>query len=71
MGLWGQVQDLAGKDNDKSDALLRKYVLEAQRITSHQRDMRICAETTVIDGKTYQAGQAIVLMVVSHNLDCR
>ena len=62
------MQDLASKNNEKSDALLRKYVLEAQRMTSHQRNLRIVAETTVIGDKTLQAGQAVVLMIVSSSI---
>ena len=62
---WGQVQKFASQDNPAADRKIREYVLEAQRLTSSQRNLRICKRTTVVDGKTYQPGDALVCLFVS------
>lgn len=38
--------------------------MEAQRLTSSQRDVRVCVQTTVIDGTTLNKGDAAILLLV-------
>ena len=60
---WRRVQELADKSNSAKNERARRqanteiyeYVLEAQRLTSSQRNLRICAADTVIkNGDTEQ-----------------
>ncbi|KAI9671612.1 MAG: hypothetical protein M1829_004617 [Trizodia sp. TS-e1964] len=60
---WAKLQDLAAANNSEADKIIRQYVLEAQRLTSGQRNLRICAETTTIDGKTFNKGDAVVCLL--------
>lgn len=62
---WEAIQNLAfSSDFESADKQLRKYVLEAQRLTSSQRTIRICASETTIDGKTYKPGDVIIILFV-------
>ena len=38
---WAAVQQLAAENTPKADDTIRAYVLEAQRLTSSQRNLRI------------------------------
>ena len=59
--LWSKVQDMAERDDD---AGIRDYVLEAQRLTTRGRNMRIATKPKVIGEKTIAPGTAVVLMLV-------
>jgi sulfite reductase alpha subunit-like flavoprotein len=62
---WEAIQNLASSSNaDSADKQLRKYVLEAQRLTSNQRDIRVCVGETTIDGKTYKPGDLVIALFV-------
>ncbi|KAJ6007231.1 hypothetical protein N7522_005582 [Penicillium canescens] len=60
---WEAIQNLVSSSNaDSADKQLRKYVLEAQRLTSNQRDIRVCVGETTIDGKTYKPGDLVIAL---------
>ncbi|KAJ5758694.1 hypothetical protein N7520_005850 [Penicillium odoratum] len=60
---WEAIQNLASISNvEAADKELRKYVLEAQRLTSNQRDIRVCVGATTIDGKQYKPGDVVVAL---------
>lgn len=61
---WTNIQNLARENNDDSDKIIRKYVLEAQRLTSAQRNLRIVAEATTIDGQAFKKGDSVVCLLV-------
>lgn len=63
--LWSKIQELAKANNDESDKILRQYVLEAQRLTTSQRNLRVVAENITIDGQIFNKGDAIVCLFVS------
>jgi hypothetical protein len=63
--LWAQIQDFAAAANPESDRKIRDYVIEAQRLTSHQRDIRVCVQTTTINGTVFNQGDAAILLLVS------
>ncbi|KAK2731617.1 hypothetical protein FQN57_003270 [Myotisia sp. PD_48] len=55
-----EIQALASSSNDLSaNRRLRQYVLEAQRLTSSQRDLRFCVAPTTIDGQEFKPGQVV------------
>ncbi|KAB8342814.1 hypothetical protein FH972_022412 [Carpinus fangiana] len=58
---WERVQQLAKLGTD--EPLLRKYVLEAQRLTTSQRNVRIATQATYLGDKKVEAGAAVVLML--------
>lgn len=60
---WTNIQNLARENNDDSDKIIRKYVLEAQRLTSAQRNLRIVAEATTIDGQAFKKGDSVVCLL--------
>lgn len=62
--IWAEVQNLAEK---KDDAGIHAYVVEAQRLTSTQRNMRIATAPAELDGQPVQPGNAIVMLLVSIN----
>ncbi|KAI0110077.1 heme peroxidase [Daldinia grandis] len=58
--IWAEVQALAQKnDNDA----IRAYVLEAQRLTSSQRTMRVATKPAELEGKKIQPGNFVVLLL--------
>lgn len=62
---WEEIQKLASSSNkDSADKKLRKYVLEAQRFTSSQRDVRICVGDTTVDGQHYKPGDVVACLFV-------
>ncbi|MCJ1387116.1 hypothetical protein MMC17_010245 [Xylographa soralifera] len=65
---WEQVQSLAAADNDEK---LRAYVLEALRMTSTQRNLRIATQAATVDGKTIKPGDAIVLFIGTASRDAK
>ncbi|KAI1106136.1 heme peroxidase [Jackrogersella minutella] len=58
--IWGEVQSLAQKGDDKA---LHAYVVEAQRLTSTQRNVRVAAVPAELEGKTVQPGNLVVMML--------
>ena len=54
------MQALAAADDD---ATLRLYVLEALRLTTAQRNMRIATQASTIDGKNIKPGEAVLLLL--------
>jgi hypothetical protein len=63
--LWAQVQDFAATNTPESDRQIREFVIEAQRITSTQRDVRVCVQATTIDGTVFNKGDAAIILLVS------
>ncbi|KAE8389860.1 heme peroxidase [Aspergillus alliaceus] len=61
---WEEIQKLAaGSDVDSANKTLRQYVLEAQRLTSSQRSIRLCAGKAVIDGQKFEPGNLVVCLL--------
>ncbi|OTA83095.1 hypothetical protein M434DRAFT_16794 [Hypoxylon sp. CO27-5] len=58
--IWAEVQTLAQKNDD---AALHAYVIEAQRLTSTQRNMRVATQPDKLEGKTIQPGNLVILML--------
>jgi hypothetical protein len=62
---WEAIQNLSSSsDQESADKELRKYVLEAQRLTSNQRDIRVCVSETTVDDKTYRPGDLVIALFV-------
>lgn len=59
--IWEEVQSLAQK-GDK--CTLRKYVEEAQRLTSPLRVLRFSAQPTEVEGKQVKPGYPLVVDIV-------
>ncbi|KAI0885259.1 heme peroxidase [Annulohypoxylon maeteangense] len=58
--IWSEVQTLA-KNND--DAGIYAYVVEAQRLTSTQRNMRVATQPATLEGKTIEPGNLVVMLL--------
>jgi linoleate 10R-lipoxygenase len=58
--IWAEVQTIAQKGDD---AALHAYVVEAQRITSTQRNVRVATQATELEGKAIQPGNLVVMML--------
>jgi linoleate 10R-lipoxygenase len=58
--LWSQVQSFAAANDDQS---LRSYVLEAQRMTTAQRNLRIATQGATLEGKNIKPGDAVLLLL--------
>lgn len=54
------MQSLAAANDDQT---LRLYVLEAQRLTSAQRNLRIATKATIVEGKNIKPGEAVALLL--------
>ena len=68
---WAKVQELVARNDSAADKTIREYVLEAQRLTSKQRNLRICAQPTTVKGhgnetKEFKAGDVVVCFLVSY-----
>jgi linoleate 10R-lipoxygenase len=63
--IWAEVQTIAQKGDD---AALHAYVVEAQRITSTQRNVRVATQATELEGKAIQPGNLVVMMLVSFRM---
>lgn len=59
--IWSKVQDLAARGDDKT---IRAYVIEAMRLTTSQRDVRIATTSAVVQGQKINPGDAVVIMFV-------
>lgn len=65
-GIWADVKKLAAENNEDG---IRAHVLEAQRLTSSQRNVRVATAATELEGKSIQPGNVVVMMLVSvHSL---
>ncbi|KAF7625730.1 prostaglandin G/H synthase 2/cyclooxygenase 2, pgh2/cox2 [Aspergillus flavus] len=61
---WEEIQKLAASsDLESSNKSLRQYVLEAQRLTSTQRSIRLCAGKAVIDGQSFEPGNLVICLL--------
>ena len=60
--IWSKVQKLAERNDDEG---IRDYVLEAQRLTTRGRNMRIATKPKTIGETLIKPGSAVVLMLVS------
>ncbi|KAF7590130.1 hypothetical protein BBP40_003243 [Aspergillus hancockii] len=61
---WEEIQKVAASsDADSANKALRRYVLEAQRLTSTQRSIRLCAGKAVIDGQSFEPGNLVVCLL--------
>ncbi|SPO03647.1 related to linoleate diol synthase [Cephalotrichum gorgonifer] len=58
--IWSEVQNIAKKGDD---AALHAYVIEAQRLTSTQRTVRIAMQPAELEGKKIEPGNVVVLML--------
>lgn len=56
---------VANSDEEATNNALRQYVLEAQRLTSTQRNVRVCVNRVTIDGQSFNAGDNVVCLFVS------
>ncbi|EMD84856.1 hypothetical protein COCHEDRAFT_1219837 [Bipolaris maydis C5] len=57
---WSQVQSIAAAGDDQT---LRLYTLEAMRLTTAQRNLRIATQPAMIDGKDIKPGDAVLLLL--------
>ncbi|KAF1994656.1 heme peroxidase [Amniculicola lignicola CBS 123094] len=60
---WQAIQGFAEENTPKADAKIKEYVLEAQRLTSTQRNLRICKQPTTINGQKFAPGDAVVCLL--------
>ncbi|TWU77015.1 hypothetical protein ED733_007618 [Metarhizium rileyi] len=58
--IWADVQDHVQKGDDSA---LHAYVVEAQRLTSSQRRLRIATQSAELEGKSVQPGDLIISMI--------
>ncbi|KAM7183246.1 hem peroxidase [Naviculisporaceae sp. PSN 640] len=58
--IWSEVQTLAAKNDD---AALHAYIVEAMRMTSSQRNVRIASASATLEGKNIKPGDALILML--------
>ncbi|KAK4210700.1 heme peroxidase [Rhypophila decipiens] len=58
--IWAEVQNLAAKNDD---AALHAYIVEAMRMTSSQRNVRITTTSATLEGKSVKPGDAVILML--------
>ena len=60
--IWSKVQKMAASNDDGG---IRKYVLEAQRLTTRGRNMRIATKSVKVGERSIAPGNAVVLMLVN------
>ncbi|KAL7952081.1 heme peroxidase [Trichoderma barbatum] len=58
--IWAEVQTLSQEGDSK---LIQSYVVEAQRLTSSQRNVRIATQPIDLEGKSIQPGNVVVMML--------
>lgn len=63
--IWAEVQSLAHKSDDET---LRAYVIEAQRLTTTQRNMRVATKPVELEGRKIQPGNVVVMLLVSYSV---
>lgn len=70
--LWATVIEIAasaGKgEEDTANRQLRQYVLEAQRLTSYMKDVRVCQEDMELDDIKMNKGDKIIVLTVIRSL---
>ena len=59
--IWSEVQTLAQKGDHNA---LHAYVLEAQRLSTSQRNVRVAVHPAELEGKSIQPGNAVVMLLV-------
>jgi cytochrome P450 len=69
---WAKIQDIVSDGGPTCHQLLRQYVLEAQRMTSRQRNLRICVQDTCVDGQNFKKGDAVICLLgpAGHDKSC-
>ncbi|KAL0943400.1 linoleate diol synthase [Colletotrichum truncatum] len=58
--IWAEVQNMAQKNDDVG---LHNYVLEAQRLTTSQRNVRVAVAPGEVDGKKVEKGNLVVMLL--------
>ncbi|KAK0716063.1 heme peroxidase [Lasiosphaeris hirsuta] len=58
--IWSEVQTLVQKSDE---AALSAYVVEAQRLCSSQRNVRVATQATTLEDKSVQPGNLVVMML--------
>ncbi|KAI1858014.1 uncharacterized protein JN550_012907 [Neoarthrinium moseri] len=58
--IWAEVQNLAQKDDHDT---LHAYIVEAQRLTTSQRTVRVATQATELQGQKVQPGDLVVVML--------
>ncbi|KAH9213934.1 heme peroxidase [Leptodontidium sp. 2 PMI_412] len=61
--LWDKIQDLVTSSGPTTDSVLKQYVLEAQRMVSTQRNLRVCESGTTIDGRKFSKGDTVICLL--------
>ncbi|KAK0106849.1 hypothetical protein ONS95_003571 [Cadophora gregata] len=61
--LWDKIQDLVASNGPTTDSVLKQYVLEAQRLVSTQRNLRICAADTTVEGRKFSKGDTVICLL--------
>ncbi|KAH7407996.1 heme peroxidase [Cadophora sp. MPI-SDFR-AT-0126] len=61
--LWDKIQDLVASNDPTTDSVLKQYVLEAQRMVSTQRNLRVCASDRTIDGHKFCKGDTVICLL--------
>ncbi|KAK6525979.1 hypothetical protein TWF281_011022 [Arthrobotrys megalospora] len=67
--IWAKVQELAASDEEYAKGVLKKYIVEAQRLSSGQKNVRICKQDTTIGDQSFKAGQIVVSMLGAAGMD--
>ncbi|KAI5926181.1 heme peroxidase [Camillea tinctor] len=69
---WEKIQDIVSRGDPTCPEQLRAYVLEAQRMTSRQRNLRICAQDTSVDGQQFKKGDVVICLLgpAGHDKSC-
>lgn len=57
---WSKVQSLAAANDDEA---LRSYVLEAMRLTTAQRNLRIATRAATLEGNNIKPGDAVMVLI--------
>ncbi|KAI1843275.1 hypothetical protein JX266_010629 [Neoarthrinium moseri] len=58
--IWAEVQNLAQKDDHDT---LHAYIVEAQRLTTSQRNVRVATQAAELQGQKVQPGDIVVMML--------
>ncbi|KAH6722642.1 heme peroxidase [Leptodontidium sp. MPI-SDFR-AT-0119] len=61
--LWDKIQDLVTSSGPTTDSVLKQYVLEAQRMVSTQRNLRVCESGITIDGRKFSKGDTVICLL--------
>ncbi|KAI2608367.1 heme peroxidase [Hypoxylon fragiforme] len=58
--IWAEIQSMAQKGDDDG---IHAYVIEAQRLTTTQRNVRVATKPAEFEGKKIQPGNLVVMML--------